>query len=136
VDVAARSEGNAYFVDLLVRSAPEGTGLPSEVPEALRSALTARWHGMGRQARDLVRVLAVAGRPVAYDVLADVAERAGLPADVLDDSLREAAGAGVIEPRGPLTWWFHHPLLAEVLGGSLMPGERRRLHLAFVDVLG
>ena len=35
----------------------------------------------------------------------------------------------------PETYWFVHPLLAEVLEAGLLPEERRALHEAFVEAL-
>ena len=134
--IGERSSGNAYFTELLTRALPpDAQELPGNLPDALREALLGRWHGMEPQARDLTRLLAVAGRPVDYDLLCAGAPAAGVAADAVDACVRAAADAGVVQVRADQSLWFRHPLIAEVLADSTLPGERRRLHAAFVSAL-
>jgi DNA-binding CsgD family transcriptional regulator/tetratricopeptide (TPR) repeat protein len=132
-DVQRHTGGNPYLTELLVRDLPSGvTTLPAGLPDGLRTALMAAWHRLGAAARETTRLLAVAGRPVGQNDLADVAEHLGLVAG-LRPALAEATTAGVLSASGGDLVWFHHPLLAEVLYESLTPSERVRLHAAFVD---
>lgn len=135
-DVHRWSRGNAYLTELLVRNASPGLRrVPADPPQALREAVSARWHALSRPARDVTRLLAVGGRPVSLERLAAVTEVAlpsvrGLPA-----LLREALDAGVLRLAGDRTYWFWHPLLAEVLLGSLDPAEAAPMHAAYAAEL-
>ena len=85
--VQARSDGNPYLTELLVEdlSGAEAV-LPATVPEGLRDALLAAWHRLSEQARQLVQVLAVGGRPTTLDVLSAVASRHDFDTDRLAGS--------------------------------------------------
>lgn len=133
-ELFARTEGNAYFNELLLREVDPAVGmLPAESPEMLRAALLAGWHRMSAEARAVTRVLAVAGRPTSYDVLATAASKQVIRADAVLPALREAAERGIVE-LGALHW-FRHPLLAEVLRGTLLPAEELACHRALVQAL-
>jgi DNA-binding CsgD family transcriptional regulator/tetratricopeptide (TPR) repeat protein len=135
-DVLARSGGNAYLTELLVRDLqPDARSLPSEPPQALREALLARWHSLSEPARLVTRVLAVGGRPTTFETLSAVAESA-VSAQDLPDLVREAVDAGVVQVVGEQTYWFRHPLLAEVLLATLTLPERMPVHAAYAEALG
>jgi DNA-binding CsgD family transcriptional regulator/tetratricopeptide (TPR) repeat protein len=134
--VQARSDGNPYLTELLVEDlSGDEAVLPTTVPDGLRDALLAAWHRLPEQARLLVRVLAVGGRPTALDLLAAVASRHGFDADRLAGSVIEAQERGVLAPGAADPCWFRHPLLAEVLYDGLPPGEGPRIHASYLDVL-
>ena len=129
-----RSRGNPYLTELLVRhGATDPTEAETTLPEELRRAVLAGWHRLPGPARALARVVAVAGRPVDPDLLARVATARGAPHGDLAAHLHAAAAAGVLGRGRDGRVWFRHPLIAEVLYGDLLPGERRALHLAFAD---
>ncbi len=131
--VVARSGGNTYLTELLVRGLePDARSLPAGLPDALRSALLAKWHGLSEATRGVVRLLAVAGRPFPFDAFSRVADQVGTDAGTVLDAVREATQAGVVHREQSGDLWFRHPLLAEVLYGSLGPGEAKALHTAFV----
>ena len=134
-DVLARSGGNAYFTELLVRDLPQNAErLPGELPTALREALSARWHSLPEPARQVTRLLAVGGRPTSFETLGAVT--AGVvPAAELPALVREAVEAGVLQQVGEQTCWFRHPLLAEVLLGTLTSQERAPVHAAYAQAL-
>jgi len=134
-DVLARSGGNAYFTELLVRDLPQDAlCLSAELPHALREALLARWHSLSAPARLLARLLAVGGRPTTCDTLGVVSEGV-VRIDDLPDLLREAVEGGVLQSVGDDTYWFRHPLLAEVLVGTLTASELAPLHGAYASAL-
>jgi len=134
-DVLARSGGNAYLTELLVRDLqPDARSVPSEPPQALREALLARWHALSEPARLVTRVLAVGGRPTTFETLSAVVESA-VPAQDLPVLLREAVEAGVAQVVGEETYWFRHPLLAEVLLATLTAHELTPVHAAYADAL-
>ncbi|WP_165555499.1 helix-turn-helix transcriptional regulator [Kribbella pittospori] len=133
--VQARSGGNPYLTELLVQdlSGTESV-LPDTVPGLLRDALLAAWHRLSVQARQLVRVLAVGGRPTPLPILAAVAGAHGVDVGGLPGYLAEAQERGVIGA-GKGSPWFRHPLLAEVLYDGLPPGEAALIHTTYLEVL-
>jgi DNA-binding CsgD family transcriptional regulator len=134
-DVYARSRGNAYLTTLLVRVlSPDARSLPTRLPTGLREAATRAWHGLSPPARAMTRLVAVAGRPQRADQLAEVAEATGSGRDVVP-LLREAVDGAVLDVSAGGTYWFVHPLLAEVLEAGLLPEEREALHAAYVAAL-
>jgi predicted ATPase len=63
-DVFARSQGNAYLATLLARDLPANArSLPPGLPGQLREAVARTWFGLSEPARELTRLVAVAGRP-------------------------------------------------------------------------
>ncbi len=133
-----RSGGNPYLTELLVQAgtsnAPART---ASVHDALRQALLSRWSAMSVPAREVSRLLALAGRPVARSVLASVAAQLAAEWETgasLSSSLSEAVAAGVVEP-GRDGLWFRHPLLAEVLADDLLGHDAVAVHAAYADVL-
>jgi len=136
-DVWARSGGNAYFTELLVRDLPQNAErLPEELPNALREALLARWHSLSEPARLITRLLAAGGRPTTYETLFAVAE-SKVPVDDIPAVVREAVEGGVLQPLGEPErgYWFRHPLLAEVLLATLTAGELVPVHAAYAEAL-
>ncbi len=135
-EVLARSDGNPYLIELMVRdlSGSEHT-LPATVPAALREALLAAWHRLSEHARLITRILAVGGRPTSAAVLTEVAAGQGLKADLIGTQLLEAQDRGVVTTSGSGIWWFRHPLLADVLYDGLSPDQAVELHAAYIRVL-
>jgi DNA-binding CsgD family transcriptional regulator/tetratricopeptide (TPR) repeat protein len=134
-EVRSRSHGNPYLSELLLREVgPDAEEVPAAVPDALRDALLAGWHRLAPESRELTRVLAVSGRPVGAEHLAAAADLFGGCGD-LATALDEGRHGGIVDVGSGGEVWFHHPLLCEVLYDTLLPGERRRGHLAFVRVL-
>ncbi len=129
-EVYRRSGGNPYFVRLLVEGVdPASTSLPGHLPEELSSAALRSWRELSEDARRLTLTLAVGGRPAGGRALARVADIA----DVADPkpALAEAAGAGILDIGEDGAYWFHHPLLPEVLHDRVAADERRLLHAGF-----
>jgi len=127
-----KSRGNPYLSELLVRRGDVGAEeLPADLPDELSQALLDAWRGLTSAAREITRVLAVAGRPTDAAVLTVVAAEVGAP-EV--GSLREAVDAGVVVMLREGAW-FRHPLLAEVLLGTYLPGEAAPVHAAWAQHL-
>lgn len=139
VDLAAavleRSGGNPYLIELLVRGLDaDARELPATAPGELREALSAQWHALSPPARDLVRILAVGGRPQRFDVLVRVAAAHGRDEAVVSSALDEAATGGVVrEERG--RFWFRHPLLSEILYDDMPAGRAAAVHGTYAAVL-
>jgi hypothetical protein len=121
------TQGNAYLTVLLSRGLdPDADGIPADLPSGLRDAVTRAWHGVSPSARRLADLVAVAGRPVDVDLLAELDPGADVAA-----APREAVDAGVLQLVPGDRYWFAHPLLAEVLEAGMLPAERRSRHTAF-----
>lgn len=136
----ARSLGNAYYTEMLLAAAEGGQagGGPAvtAVPAALRETLLARSARVAAQTRDMLAVIAVAGRPVDHDAAATACARLGIGEDALLAGLREAVDHHLLIPvTDPPGYAFRHALLAEATYGQLLPGERRRLHSLWAEVL-
>jgi DNA-binding CsgD family transcriptional regulator len=135
-EVHARSQGNPYLTELLVRDLPAAADtLPDDLPVELSDVLLASWHRLRAMTREVIRLLAVGGRPLSYATFAAVAEAVGHDPAVVAASLAEGFRAGVLLVERGDSYWFRHPLLAEVLTGTLQPGESTVMHAAFVRAL-
>jgi DNA-binding CsgD family transcriptional regulator len=135
-EVHARSEGNPYLTELLVEDLPPGAdSLPPGLPGELREVLLASWHSLSAHAREVLRLLAVGGRPLPYATFAAVADVLGHDPGAVASALAEGTRSGVLQVETGNGYWFRHPLLAEVLIGTLLPGEGTAPHAAFVQVL-
>lgn len=126
-EVFARTAGNPYLTRMLLQGvSPDAAALTGPLPTELRHALARTWYGLSPPAREATSFVAVAGRPVPAARIDDVGFRGPV-----HPPLREAVTAGVLELDPAERYWFTHPLLAEVLVGELLPGERRALHARF-----
>jgi DNA-binding CsgD family transcriptional regulator len=127
-DIIDRAEGNAFFVEELVVAT---CGPGRWVPDELADLLLVRLDRLDDQARQVVRAASVAGRRVSHDMLS---EASGLEPDALDEGLRQAVEMNILlahEQR----YLFRHALLGEAVYDDLLPGERVRLHKAYVEAL-
>lgn len=125
--IVERAEGNAFFTEELVDAAGG-----SKLPEDLADLLLVRLDRLDDPAREVVRAAAVAGRRVSHSLLAQVVSEPGRD---LDLALRAAVEQNVLVPAADASYTFRHALLAEAVYDDLLPGERVRLHAAYVDAL-
>ncbi len=125
--IVARAEGNAFFAEELVGAA-EHAGLPVDLAELL----LVRLDRLDDAARAVVRAASCAGRRVSHELLARVVDQ---DVDELDRSLRAAVEQNVLVPLGEDSYAFRHALLAEAVYDDLLPGERTRIHGAYVTAL-
>ncbi len=125
--IVERADGNAFFVEELVAS-EAGGGLPDD----LADLLLVRFDRLDAQARHVVRVASCAGRRVSHALLSAVVD---LPAADLEAALRTALDQSILVQPDSDGYTFRHALLAEAVYQDLLPGERVRLHTAYVDAL-
>ena len=127
-----RSEGNAFFVEELVRTLRDGAS-EHELPPSLRDVLLTRAERLSPEAQRVLRTAAVAGRWVPERLLAAVA---ALPPAELYAALREVVDASllVVHPSGR-GYSFRHALTRDAVYEDLLPGERSDLHTAYAQVL-
>jgi DNA-binding CsgD family transcriptional regulator/tetratricopeptide (TPR) repeat protein len=132
-ELFARAEGNPFFTEQLVTAALAGGAaggglrIPAGLPGRLAGLLAARAGRCAGEARAVLDVLAVAGRPLGEDLLGHIT---GLEAEVVRRGLRELAAARLLAddtaPGGGNR--PRHALLAEAVAEGLLPGERVALH--------
>ncbi len=118
--IVARAAGNPFFAEELL--AASGSGEP--LPQGVRDLLLRRFAQLDRSTRDMLRLVAAAGGEVGYPLLGVLA---GLPDGDLHESLRAAVDQGLLIADGR-SFRFRHPLLAEAVYATVLPGERERLH--------
>ena len=124
-----RAEGNAYYAEelLTASSCAEGT-----LPTGLAALLLSRVERVSDAAQQVLRAAAVAGGGAADDL---VLAASGLPDDVYEEAVREAAGHQLLAFDEPDGYRFRHALLREAVYADLMPGERTRLHARLASLL-
>jgi DNA-binding CsgD family transcriptional regulator len=130
VSILTRSEGNPFYVEELVAAGdPARVGMPS----SLRDILADRLDNLPESAKEVLRIAAAAGRRVDHRLLEVVAQ---LPEDDLQAGLRAAVDGEALVPDAESHGYrFRHALLQEAAHDQLLPGERTRLHRAFVNAL-
>jgi DNA-binding NarL/FixJ family response regulator len=124
-----RAEGNAYYAEelLTASSCAEGT-----LPTGLAALLLSRVERVSDAAQQVLRAAAVAGGGADDDL---VRAASGLPDDVYEEAVREAAGHQLLAFDEPDGYRFRHALLREAVYADLMPGERTRLHARIASLL-
>ena len=126
----ARSEGNPFFTEELLAVVRAGS---RELPATLRDLLRGRVQVLPEPARQVLAVVAVAGRRMPHRLLAAVA---GLDDRQLDGALREAVASQLlVTTPGEDGYDVRHALFREVIDADLLPGERTRLHTALARTL-
>ena len=128
-EIARRSNGNPLFVQEIVAGDISGSG----VPQSLTQLLLGRISGLAAEVREVLRIAAVAGHAIPYDVLQEVS---GLPAEALTSALRQAIDADVLAEVATIGGYaFRHALLQEALYSDLLLPERQALHRRYAHAL-
>ena len=128
--IVARSEGNPFFAEELLAAASDQRG---ELPRGLRDLLLQRVDRLDDQTQGLLQVASAVGRDVGYALLCAVA---GLREAEVRQSLHQAVAHGVLVADQPTqSVRFRHPLLAEAVYTTILPGEREELHARIADEL-
>lgn len=125
--IVRRAEGNAFIVEELLDA-----GTDTTLPETLADLLLVRLDRLDDLARQVVRAAACAGSRVTDELLAEVV---GVGPAELDMALRSALDHKILTRVSDDAYAFRHALLAEVVYDDLLPGERRRIHLAYLAAL-
>lgn len=126
--VVERAEGSPFFAEALAAA----VGEEEHLPRRLRDILLARLVALPEDVQHLVRVAAVAGRPVPDDVLIAVCD---WPAERLLPALRIAVERQVLTVVGADGYRVRHALLQHAVYGDLLNVERRELHAAVAAAL-
>lgn len=128
--VVQRAAGNAFFVEELLDAGLADRS--SALPETLSDLLLVRLERLDDEARRLVRAASVTDGREGFAALAAAA---GLTEAELDAALGSAVDHKVLRRIGADDYAFRHALLGEALRDDLLPGERRRIHAAFLAAL-
>jgi DNA-binding CsgD family transcriptional regulator/tetratricopeptide (TPR) repeat protein len=121
-EIVVRSEGNPFFAEELLAAGEDDRALP----RGLQDLLLQRVAQLDARTQSLLRLAAAAGRDVSYELLRVLADR---PEADLQGSLREAVEGGVLAPeQANDRFRFRHPLLAEAIYATILPGEREEVH--------
>ena len=128
--VFERSEGNAFLAEELMGAVRGGADIEHLSP-SLRDLLLARADQLDDATRQVLRVVAVAGRRVPDRLLAAVA---GLAEPVLLGALRDATEHQLLiaDHTG---YAFRHALVREAVYEDMLPAERVRLHTAYGEAV-
>ena len=119
-----RGGGNPFFTEELLAVAERGE---QRIGLTLRDILLARVGGLSTASRDLLRVVAVAGRSARHDVLAIVTR---MEQSEIAGALREAVHRHLLQADDNEVMQFRHGLHREAVYDELLPGERLALHAA------
>jgi len=128
--VFARSQGNPFFTEELLAAVRAGSGgLPATLGDLLRGRVVV----LPGPARQVLEVVAVAGRQVSHRLLAAVAD---LDDHQLVSALQAAVGSQLlVTVPGEDGYEVRHALLRELAEADLLPGERARLHALLAQAL-
>jgi DNA-binding CsgD family transcriptional regulator/tetratricopeptide (TPR) repeat protein len=129
--VVQRAAGNAFFVEELLDAGLDDQR--TSLPETLSDLLLVRLERLDDNARRLVRAASVTDGREGFAALAAAA---GLTDVELDEALGSAVDHKVLRRTSADDYGFRHALLGEALRDDLLPGERRRIHAAFLAALG
>jgi DNA-binding SARP family transcriptional activator len=129
----ARSGGNPFFLDELLREAQEAEGAAEGPPAGLRDVIARRLARLDEATLRELEVAAVCG--VEFDV-STLASAEDLPAARVLEALDGATQAALVsetDRRG--RYAFVHAIVGEAIIPALPPSRRARLHLQIADVL-
>ncbi|MBI4541442.1 MAG: protein kinase [Gemmatimonadetes bacterium] len=146
--VYGHTEGNAFFIEQVVRSLVETGGLDristesarvalsdAPPPEAVAEVVQRRLKGMSPAAREILQIAAVVGREFDVDLVVAISTRSE---DAVLDALDEAVLAGALAPvaRAGGDWYrFTHGKTGQVLAQAINPRRRRKLHGQIAEAL-
>ncbi len=133
-NIVMLADGNPFYVEELA-AASDGTGGggTASLPGSVREIVLSRVAGLSDPARTIIRLAAVAGRSVDHATLLGAA---GMDDSSLDAALDEAIERRLIDYDSEReAYRFRHGLVREAVYADLLPGDRRRSHLALAHVL-
>ncbi|MGH2492088.1 MAG: ATP-binding protein [Candidatus Limnocylindria bacterium] len=145
--IYARSEGNPFFTEELLKALVESGGVyfddsgwhrkpieQLEIPGSIREAVRARIEGLSEEARQTLAAASAIGQRFAFDILRAVR--------AVDDGVLESHVRQLIEEQlasetagGRDEYEFRHALTREVVYDDLLVRERKRLHRSVADAL-
>jgi DNA-binding SARP family transcriptional activator/tetratricopeptide (TPR) repeat protein len=129
--VHARTDGNAFFVEEVLRELAESG--PQAVPESVRHAVGVRLSRMGDAANELIAAAAILG--LDHDARA-LQATAGMEPESTESALDEILRARLLRPSPtPRRFEFTHALVREVVSDECNVLRRARLHRNAAEAL-
>ena len=129
----ARSGGNPFFLDELLRAAQDDVDEPGSPPPGVRGVIAGRLSRLGHATLRALDVAAVCGLEFDVSTLARVDDR---PLGEVLEALDAAIEAALVAPAGRRgRYAFAHALVAETIVSALAPSGRARLHLHVAEIL-
>jgi tetratricopeptide (TPR) repeat protein len=123
--IIERSEGNAFYLEELIRCFGEGRGEgPSETVLALAQA---RIEALGSQARRLLRAASVLGDRFAAQSVAALIGATSEPADV-EQELEELVHGEILAVAPPAAYAFRHAMVRDAVYGMITEADRAAAH--------
>jgi DNA-binding CsgD family transcriptional regulator len=141
VAVQQRSRGNPYYMEMLLSAMDtarrlEANDLRHGIPVPLRQVLLAPLRTLAAETRQVLEIVAAAGRTAAHDEVIAVSAHVATAELATLGGLREAVDRHILlAVDEPVGYSFRHQLTAEAVYEHLLPGERARLHLAWARAL-
>lgn len=123
--VFERSEGIALFVEALLCCDDD-----CSFPDSLHDLIIGSVERLPDETQRLLRISAAGGIRVGHELLAAVS---GLTDVDLEDTLRPAIAANVIQVADGGAYAFRHALIREAVHDELLPGEHARLHARYAQ---
>ncbi len=123
--VVSAAEGNPFYAQELATAGPHWP------PVSIAETVLARANGLRAAAREVIDQVCVSDAGMSHDLLAATV---GLPEQSLLAAIRQAVTAALLAAAGD-GYTFPHGLTRQILYAHLLPGERRRLHRRYADVL-
>ncbi len=135
--VSARTDGNPFFIEELLRHVEErsGAGLEAaDLPDGVKDLLLRRLRRLGPESEKALVFAAVAGREFDLDVLARVLS---IPAEELAELLERAiVGHVLVEEAGAIGGYrFAHPLIREAIYGEVSATRRALAHQRIAEAI-
>ncbi|GAA3107975.1 helix-turn-helix transcriptional regulator [Streptosporangium carneum] len=122
------SEGIPLFVEALLEC-----GSDCSYPDSLHDLMIGTVEQLPDETQRILRIAAAGGIRVGHDLLAAVS---GLSEVDLEDALRPAIAANVLQVADNRAYVFRHALIREAVHEELLPGEHVRLHARFAEEIG
>ncbi len=138
-EIVERSEGNPFFAEELLKSAlerRERSGMRSELPLTIRSAVNERLAGIEPGARRVLVLAAVLGRRFEAEFLAEIADR---PLSEVLDVLHRVRDLQLVDelrtPAQAIAYAFRHALIRDAIYDEMLALELRPLHARILTAL-
>ncbi len=146
--VYGHTEGNAFFIEQVVRSLLEHGELSqlsdekmdliletAPAPDAVADVVNRRLKRLSTAANEVIQIAAVIGREFDIDLVLELSKH---NEDAVLDAIDEAVAAGVLTSTGDVVadqYRFTHVKFGHVHAQSLNPRRRRRLHARIAELL-
>ena len=130
-EICTRSNGIPYHAEELLATTLQGGDLG--VPATVRDSTLIQIEGLNAATQELLKLMAVASRPVSQAFLQTVDV---VPGPSVSGALHEAMSHHLIRrASGEATFAFRHALGRQVVYDELLPQERASLHVAIAAAL-